>query len=207
MYKHQSNQPRPPLVRAAVLCAISAICAFFQVANANVVTNGDFESGNINGWTLSPGGPYDFVCSTGQVAGAARCITHGGKYVMTFGMAGAQDVLSQTLATQASVDYQVSFWLANDNPLRGLTEEFHAMWNGNALLNLGPGMMNSFAYGLNTFTVTGTGNDTLSFVARHDPSQWFLDDVMVSAVPEPTSLALVGLALAGLMFSTRRKNA
>jgi len=128
---------------------------------------------------------------------------------MTFGLAGAQDVLSQTVATTAGVDYQVSFWLANDNPRGGLTEEFHAMWNGNALLNLGPGLLNSFAYGLNTFTVTGTGNDTLSFVARHDPSQWFLDDVnvAVSAVPEPTSLALVGLALAGLMVSTRRKNA
>ena len=48
--------------------------------------------------------------------------------------------------------------------------------------------------------VTGTGNDTLRFAARHDPSQWFLDDVTVNvvdvvnvanAVPEPGSLAIV----------------
>ena len=210
---YQSKKFRSSFARVGALCAITALCGVSQFANANIVTNGDFETGNINGWTIAPGGSFDFVCSSGQQAGAATCISHGGTHAMTFGTGGRIDTLSQSLVTTAGASYQLSFWLANDNPGGGGTETFQAKWDSSAVLTLGPAL-NTFAYGLNTFTVTGTGHDTLSFAARHDPSQWFLDDVKVNvvdivnpnAVPEPGSLAIVGLALAGLMLTTKRKN-
>ena len=210
---NQSKKYQSSFSRVAVLCAISTLCAVSQVANANIVTNGDFETGNFNGWTNALGGPFDVVCSSGQHVGAAICSSHGGTHAMTFGTGGRLNTLSQSLVTTVGATYQLAFWLANDNPGGDGTEIFKALWDNSAVLNLGP-VVGNFAYGLNTFMVTGTGHDTLSFAARHDPSQWFLDDVTVnkvdivqlgSSVPEPGSLAIVGLALAGLMVTTRRK--
>jgi len=196
--KHSLQFQKLKFVKGLALGAAAVLCSWTPLAHANLVTNGGFETGDLSGWSLSPGGPYDKVCTTGQVVGAATCMAHTGLYAMTLGLNGALDTLSQVLGTTAGTRYSLSFWLANDNPAAAATEEFDVLWNGTAVLNIGPGTVGTFAYGLNTFVVTGTGSDTLKFVARHDPSQWFLDDVGVNAVPEPGSLALACLALAGL---------
>src|SRR6266446_1357072 len=85
--------------RLVTLASVVAVCAFgvaAPAAEANLVANGDFETGAFAPeWTLSPGGPFDHVCKTGDPIGAAICIAHGGLYAMSFGLAGSQDTLSQ----------------------------------------------------------------------------------------------------------------
>ncbi|MEO8740345.1 MAG: hypothetical protein ABI537_11680 [Casimicrobiaceae bacterium] len=152
---------------------------------ANLVANGDFETGTYTPeWTLTPGGPFDLVCQAGVPIGAATCIVNSGQYAMTFGLFGAQDSLSQTLATVPGQTYRLSFFLANDNPPNQNTTTFAVVWDGSTVFSL-PSPQPTFAYGQQIFDVVATTSSTqLTFVAQHDPSQWFLDDV--SVVPAPT---------------------
>jgi len=183
----------------------------------NLVANGDFETGAFAPqWTTVPGGGFDQVCKAGDPIGAATCITHGGLYAMSFGLGGATDTMSQSIATVPGTQYVVSFWVANDNPTGAGVTTFVASWNGSPIYSL-PSPQPTFGYRQVNVTVTATASSTpLAFTARHDPSQWFLDDVSVAAaVPSagvPTlsqwSLLMLTLLLAGatVWHVRRRRN-
>ena len=98
---------------------------------------------------------------------------------MTFGLFGAQDSLSQNIPTVPGRSYTLSFFVANDNPGNANTTTFAVQWNGVTVYSL-PSPQPSFPYSQVVLTGTATSNSTpLAFVARNDPSQWFLDDVTV----------------------------
>ena len=160
-------------------------------ARAQLVSNGGFETGAYSPqWTLAPGGPFDSVCQAGAPIGATTCVVHGGQYAMSFGLAGAQDSLSQTIPTVAGSTYTLSFWLANDNPSDGNTTTFAVFWDGNSVYSL-PSPQPTFPYTQVVLTVTASTNSTpLTFVAQQDPSQWFLDDVSVVLLTPQADLAI-----------------
>ena len=63
----------------------------------------------------------------------------------------------------------------------------------------------AFDYKHLTFNVTATSASTsLAFTFRNDPAFWDLDNVAVTAVPEPESWALIALGLAALAVRRRR---
>lgn len=159
----------------------------------NIVNNGSFETGDFSGWTQMGNTGFNGVSCPG---GAPQGSCYG-----FFGPVGSDGGISQSLSTVAGNKYVITFSLSTDG---GTPSDFSATFGGTTLTSLiNPA---ASAFHTLTFVVNATGANTLlSFNFRNDPGFTNLDAVSVS-VPEPASLALLGIALGGLAFSRRRKS-
>ena len=213
--------------RPLLLClsALGLVLALGGTSRANLITNGSFEAGAysggsfetlsanstaISGWTVSQG-TIDWIGSywtsedgnhsldlngdtTGGIqASTSFSVTKGQSYLLTFYMSGNPDgdpvVKSMTVSagTDASGTYTYDT-TGNDDK--------HMNWVQKSL----------------AFTAHSTGAETLTFTSnvnvndnRFGPA---LDNVSLTAVPEPATVALCGtslLGIAGLAWRRGRK--
>ena len=179
---------------ATALFLISGL-GFAGSASAELITNGDFETGNTNGWINSD----NFV--SGNLSGFQAF----GANALYFGCVTQLCSTFQTIATTADARYIFSF----DYGSSGDTNAFFARFNGSDVFHTLNDGSTQFGFTHQSFTVFATGASTdVEFIGFNNPSYQALDNVSVientGTVPEPGSIALLLAGLAGLGFVKRR---
>jgi hypothetical protein len=167
-------------------------------ATVNLVTNGSFETGDFSGWTQS-GTPL----SSGVIQHFAGFDPTDGDYQAYFSELGSLGGISQSLATVAGGNYSISFDLAN---LGGTPSEYFVQFGSTVLAQeVDP---SDFPYTRFSFTVTAASNSSnLSFSIQQDPSWMLLDNISVTAVPEPGEWAMLMTGIPLVCWQIRRKQA
>ena len=171
-------------------------------AHANLVANGDFESGDFNGWTVTE------ADSDISFVGVDEQAPNTGSFEAFFG-SSAPSSISQTIGTTTGQTYDVSFALANSNYLVAdtvATNSFDFAWSGASVVSL---TNQSFGdYVLYDYQLVAAGSTaSLAFTFQNPSAFWNLDSVdveAVAAVPEPSTFCLAGLGIGALWLRTRK---
>lgn len=169
-------------------------------AQAGLITNGGFETGDFTGWDLS--GNIGFgtgVCLTGGTFLGSACTANSGSYAAVSGPFQTPGDISQTLTTETGHSYDLQFFFRNDNLGSTPSNSLNVIWNGSVVSSF----VNELDHGfleVDLFGLLASSNSTqLTFEFVNNPGGFFLDDVSVDAVPEPSALILVAMALLSLL--------
>ena len=167
-------------------------------ATTNLLTNGDFETGDFSGWNVS-------ASFTGvSTAPFDSLYAESGTYFAALGAVGCCGSVSQTITDTPGQSLLLTYYHMSDGATPNYLE---ADWNGvqiPASVIVDAGDQRGSGYVLYSFRVAATGVDTLTFLEQNDPAYDALDNVSLTAVPEPATWAMMLIGFAGGCASLRR---
>lgn len=182
-------------LRTKSVLVVVAAAALSSAASANLVMNGGFETGNLlPEWGVLPSANPNY--------GISHVEAYEGLFSMRFSNAnGLLDGLRQGMILDVGQTYEVSMWVKN-----------YGVGDDSLVVELGgttaasyqpvPTALESWEYLSFNFTVVDTDN---SFIIRgSDPNGFFVDNISVTAVPEPATMS--ALLIGGLGLISRRKS-
>lgn len=212
--------------RNAVTLAITSLglLAGVSIAEANLITNGSFEYGSypgstpfvtvgpgsniIDGWSVI-GGSIDWINTYWQASDGTKSIDLAGNY--QHGL-----IVGTAFDTVVGQSYRVQFDMAG-NPDRPYNKSLVSLSTGDVFTT------HSFTFEQagNTHQDMGWVTQYFDFVATSDSATLFfgditnemnpdeawgaaLDNVRVDAVPEPSTVLLLGAGLAAIYFRRRK---
>lgn len=186
-----------------------------SAAQATIIFSDNFDVENNGSGSLNYFGFQNWTVSNGSVdligPGLFDLLPGNGFYVDMDGSTGDAGKLTTTNSfARAAGTYQLSFELAGNQRARS-QEEVMIQVNMGSLVNesISLGTFDPFTYFAFEFTLASATSVSLSFEGvGNDNVGMLLDDVVLESLestsaPEPLSLLLMGLGLAGL--SLRRK--
>lgn len=188
-------------MKKTIAIALAALAPCLAQAQTTIFSD-NFNSSPLGlntapaGWTVTDG-------TVDVVATGTYGLTGSGRFVDLDGSTGDAGVLSRGFSMTAGTTYKAFFDIAGNQ--RGGSDILQVSF-GTAGLTLDPLLSSSpwTTYSL-TFTPTASGTFSLSFNnAGGDNIGALLDNVVVQAVPEPESYALL-LAGLGLMGTIARR--
>jgi hypothetical protein len=199
---------------ANIVFSLVAATAFATTATQarNLILNPGFELDGHDlcnqaplDWNYTPAPPVSgggFLIEYSDTNGIAA---HSGSFSAIFGnLSDQDDIIFQSLPTITGATYDFNFWLDNEYSQSGTY--FTASWGGTTVLQINPTDSTATSGWTDfDFTEVATGPTTVSFAGRNYPSAAGLDDVSVTAVPEPGAAGLFGLGFAVLMARRRRQ--
>jgi Protein of unknown function (DUF642) len=209
------------------MAAVSALFAAAPMARANLLTNGDFETGvtppqtngnqqtipagstNITGWTATGGPGSDGIA---WLANGNQFGVSSESGVDFLDLTGLRDTapyfgVSQSIPTTIGQTYTLSFFIGVDNSNGLFTGPVGVSASAGAtsqtFSNINPtGTGNIWTPESLNFTATGTST-AITLTGTQGNQYIGLDNVSVVATPEPASLALLTLT-APLLLRRRR---
>jgi len=184
------------------LLFVACAAAFSSVSFGQLIMNGDFELGpgtpisNVPDWTTDA-----FSAYLGVFSGVA----HSGTYALRLGALAADgDAIHQVIAgTTSGSHYTLSFWSFQGGG-DATNSAVHIQWNGTDLYNAPVAVGTTANYTQYSFAVTAIGNDRLDVKGWNSPSFDYLDDIALTPVPEPASIAVLGIGALTLLRRRRK---
>jgi hypothetical protein len=186
-----------------------------SVCNANprnLVANCGFETGDFTSWALSGNdtplqlGNLYGVEGTDPVNGISP--DSGSSQAYFADLDSSATTLSQTLATQIGVTYQISWFLAQDTALVSpYSNSFSLSFGGAKVANLTAIPVEGYTKYSYGWAATSASTN-LSFTIGNDLGAFLLDDVTVQVAPEPASWLelLIGSAFCGFVARRRARS-
>jgi len=178
-----------------ILCTFAS--AFAAVSfGQELLTNPGFETGDFTGWTVTHQGGFSGV-------GATPGTNHTGNFHLYMGATSAADQtdIFQDVTTTIGQTYNASFW-AYDLDTVTTSANLAVTFGGMAV---GPNRP-AGAYTQYSLSFAATAATTRLEVTGWELTQYInSDDFSVQAVPEPASLACLGIGALVVLRRKRRK--